>query len=181
MSHGAAWHGGGGFVPDGEEHEPSGSFRGGGGGRAASSSFHGGGGGGFLAPTAGCEACDAPAYSSAWRLAFGVMLCDACRRDAKLIAKGAAKVGMHTHTNAHTHTLSLTQTNMFTVYKGGVPAQRRRPRWPGHAVAHQPAAQGVDADEAVPAVTGVREHSTRNTHARTRTHAHAHTLGGPLA
>lgn len=53
------------------------------------------GGGGFLPSVGqaegGCDGCGAPTFNSAWFHAFGVVLCEPCRRGEQLLAKGAAK------------------------------------------------------------------------------------------
>lgn len=39
----------------------------------------------------GCNACGCPSFNAAWSAAFGVQLCESCRRGEPLIAKGQAK------------------------------------------------------------------------------------------
>lgn len=39
----------------------------------------------------GCSNCASPSFNHEWYTAFGVTLCNACRRDEELIAKGTAQ------------------------------------------------------------------------------------------
>lgn len=46
------------------------------------------GGGGFLE---GCSECGCLSFNSVWHSTFGIMLCETCKKNEKLITKSSAK------------------------------------------------------------------------------------------